>query len=279
VVIEQGGRPVATIDDGDTVIFYNFRADRARQITRALNFRDFDGFERRKVPQNLGYVCMTQYDEEFDLPVAFPPTQLVNFAGELLDERGLGQLRIAETEKYAHVTYFFNGGREEPFEHEQRILVPSPKVATYDLKPEMSALELTDKLVAAIGGGQFGFIVVNFANGDMVGHTGILDAAVAAVETVDACLGRVTEAVLEAGGFFFLTADHGNCEQMWDEQTNQPHTAHTLNPVPFILGHPEVKAELRPDGILADVMPTALGLLGVPLAAEMDGRDLRRQVG
>jgi 2,3-bisphosphoglycerate-independent phosphoglycerate mutase len=276
VVLEEDGRPLALIGNGDVVIFFNFRADRARQITRALTEPGFDGFERRKRPSGLQFVCMTQYDQEFDLPVVFPPQQLVHFSGELIDERGLAQLRIAETEKYAHVTYFFNGGREDPFAHEQRILVPSPRVATYDLKPEMSALELTDKLVAAISSGEFGFIVVNYANGDMVGHTGMLDAAIVAVETVDTCLGRVTEAILDAGGFFFLTADHGNCEQMWDETTNQPHTAHTLNPVPFLLGHPDVQAELREDGILADVMPTALNLLGIPAASEMDGRDLRR---
>jgi 2,3-bisphosphoglycerate-independent phosphoglycerate mutase len=276
VVIEQDGRPVATIEDGDVVLFFNFRADRARQITRALTERKFDAFERRKLPTGLHYVCFTQYDQDFDLPVVFPPQQLVHFSGELIDERGISQLRIAETEKYAHVTYFFNGGREDPFVHEQRIMVPSPKVATYDLQPEMSAPELTDKLVAAITGGTFGFIVVNYANGDMVGHTGILEAAITAVETVDRCLGRVTEATLDSGGFFFLTADHGNCEQMWDPITNQPHTAHTLNPVPFILGHSEVKSELRTDGILADVMPTALNLLGIPTAPEMDGRDLRR---
>jgi 2,3-bisphosphoglycerate-independent phosphoglycerate mutase len=276
VVIEQGGRPVALIEDGDSVLFFNFRADRARQLTRALTFPAFDGFERRRVPRELYYATLTQYDETFDLPVVFPPQRLTHFSGELVDAAGLRQLRIAETEKYAHVTYFFNGGREEPFAHEERILVQSPRVATYDLQPEMSAPELTDRLVSAITGGGLGLIVVNYANGDMVGHTGKMDAAVAAVEAVDRCLGRVTEAALDAGGFFFLTADHGNCEQMWDFETDQPHTAHTLNPVPFILGHPGVNGPLREGGILADVMPTALGLLGIPTAPEMDGTDLRK---
>ncbi|CAG0965049.1 2,3-bisphosphoglycerate-independent phosphoglycerate mutase [Burkholderiales bacterium] len=266
------GRP-ATMDDGDVVVFMNFRADRARQITRALTDPAFDAFPRARAPALAAYVCLTRYGDEFArLPVAFGPQTVDNGFGAWLAKHGKTQLRIAETEKYAHVTYFFNGGVEAVYPGEDRILVPSPRVATYDLKPEMSAYEVTDRLVAAIDGGTYDAIVCNYANGDMVGHTGVLAAAVRAVETLDACLGRVVEATLRAGGEVLITADHGNVEMMHDPSTGQPHTAHTLNIVPFVhVGRPSAVA---PGGALRDVAPTMLALMGLPQPPEMTGRTL-----
>ncbi len=270
-ILQDGAAP--TMRDGDVVVFMNFRADRAREITRALTDPSFDGFKRARLPRLAAYVCLTSYGEDFrGLPVAFGPQTIRNGFGEYLSDLGLAQLRIAETEKYAHVTYFFNGGMEAVYPGEDRILVPSPKVATYDLKPEMSAPEVTDRLVAAIGSGKYDAIVCNYANGDMVGHTGNLQAAVAAVETLDACVGRVVAATRAAGGEVLITADHGNCERMYDEGTAQPHTAHTLNRVPFVyVGRP---ARLAPGGALQDIAPTMLALMGLPQPAEMTGRSL-----
>jgi 2,3-bisphosphoglycerate-independent phosphoglycerate mutase len=261
------------IDDGDSIIFFNFRPDRAREITRAFVDDDFKEFRRK--PMKVHFTCMTQYDATIDAPVAFPSQNLKDTLGEVIAGRGLRQLRIAETEKYAHVTYFFNGGKEEPNPQEDRILIPSPKVATYDLKPEMSAYEVTDALIDRIRSRAYDLIVVNYANPDMVGHTGIFDAAVKAVETVDICMGRVVDEVLTQGGAVLLTADHGNAEKMIDETTGQPHTAHTSNPVPFLLIRDDgVKHELRSDGILADVAPTALDIMKIPKPAEMTGKSL-----
>ena len=264
------------VRDGDAVIFFNFRADRAREITRAFTAPAFKDFERGAAPRLSAYVCMTEYDRTFGLPVAFGPTDLAEIFPEIVSRAGLKQLRCAETEKYAHVTFFFNGGRELVFPNEDRILVPSPRdVKTYDHKPEMSAREVTDKLVAAIGTGQYGFILVNYANPDMVGHTGLLDAAVQAVKVVDECVGRLWKAARAQGMAMLVTADHGNCEMMTDPQTGQPHTAHTLNPVPFILADPDFKgAKLRSKGVLADVAPTALQVMGLPQPKEMKGLGL-----
>ena len=265
---------LARIEDGDVVVFMNFRADRAREITRALTDPAFDGFPRARVPRLARYVCLTGYGKEFaQLPVAFAPQTLANGFGEVLAARGLTQLRIAETEKYAHVTYFFNGGAEAAYPGEDRILVPSPKVATYDEKPEMSAPEVTDRLVEAILSGRYDAIVCNYANGDMVGHTGDFAAAVKAVETLATCVGRVIGASLAAGGEALITADHGNAEKMRDEATQQAHTAHTLNVVPFIyVGRPGVK--LRVGGALQDIAPTLLALMDLPQPPEMTGRSL-----
>ncbi len=272
VIADSTGSAVR-MADGDVVINMNFRADRARQITRALTDPSFAGFARSRVPKLSAYVCLTSYGDEFArLPIAFAPQTIHNSFGEYLAQRGLSQLRIAETEKYAHVTYFFNGGKEEPFAGEDRVLVPSPKVATYDLQPEMSAPEVTDKLVAAIAAGKYDVIVCNYANGDMVGHTGNFAAAVQAVETLDACIGRVVDAARAAGGEVLITADHGNAEKMHDDTTGQAHTAHTLNRVPFVyVGRP---ARLRPGGALQDIAPTMLMLMGLPPPAEMTGRSL-----
>jgi len=263
----------ARMDDGDVVVFMNFRADRARQLTRALTDPAFDGFPRPRVPKLARYVCLSSYGEEFaKLPVAFGPQTIRNSFGEYIASLGLTQLRIAETEKYAHVTYFFNGGTEDVYPGEDRILVPSPKVATYDLKPEMSAPEVTDRLVAAIESGKYDAIVCNYANGDMVGHTGVLEAAITAVETLDASIGRVVEAVRKVGGEVLVTADHGNAEMMHDPSTGQPHTAHTLNVVPFVyVGRP---ARIAAGGELKDVAPTMLALMGLPQPAEMTGHSL-----
>jgi 2,3-bisphosphoglycerate-independent phosphoglycerate mutase len=266
-------RPLASIKDGDTVIFCNFRSDRAREITRALTDRDFQGFKRDLVPKLSSFVCLTTYDETFDLPVAFAPVRLTNILGEVLSVIGIRQLRIAETEKYAHVTFFFNGGEEPPFPLEDRVLVPSPRdVATYDKKPEMSAREITDKLVEHILSREYGFILVNYANPDMVGHTGIIEAAIKAVEVLDECLGKVLRVAQETGARVLITADHGNLEVMKDPVTGQPHTAHTTDPVPFILVGEKVK--LRDGGLLADVAPTVLDLLGIDKPAEMTGKSL-----
>ncbi len=271
--IAGAGDKPARMEDGDTVVFMNFRADRAREITRALTDPAFDGFPRTRLPRLARYACLTSYGDEFSrLPVAFAPQSVANGFGEYLARRGLKQLRIAETEKYAHVTYFFSGGTETPYQGEDRILVPSPKVATYDLKPEMSAGEVTDRLVAAIAGGKYDAIVCNYANGDMVGHTGNLAAATAAVETLDRCIGRVVDAARAAGGEVLITADHGNAEQMFDPQTGQPHTAHTLNLVPCLyVGR---RAKMASRGALSDIAPTLLAMLGLPQPSEMTGSSL-----
>lgn len=267
-------QPSAEVADGDSVIFINFRADRARQLSRAFTEDRFDGFDRGHRPRLGAFVCMTQYQDTIPAPVAFPPVELHNGLGELLAAHHLRQLRLAETEKYAHVTFFFNGGRESPFPGEERVLVPSPKVATYDQQPQMSAPEVTDKLVEALRGGRFDVIICNYANPDMVGHTGIFEAAVTAVEAIDQCLGRLLDALHAAGAELLITADHGNVEQMRDERTGQAHTAHTTNPVPLIyVGRP---ATLAPDGALCDIAPTMLTLLGLPQPKEMTGRSLVR---
>jgi len=273
-VIVEGGRPVATLRDGDAVVFFNFRADRAREITRALAVPGFHEFDRGGL--RLGtMVCMTRYDETFDLPVAFPPEQPREIFAEVVAENGLTQFRTAETEKYAHVTFFFNGGREVVFPREERVLVPSPReVKTYDLKPEMAAPEVTTRLVEAIDSGKYDFLLVNYANPDMVGHTGNLEAAIQAVRVVDGCLGQVADACARANVVLVITADHGNCELMRDPVTGQPHTAHTTNPVPFHLVHPDFAgAKLRP-GVLADVAPTLLKIMGLPQPKEMDRHSL-----
>ncbi len=271
------GVPVAVIADGDAVIHMNFRPDRARELTYAMTEPDFDGFERPKTPRNMFYVCLTRYDEKLDLAVAFPPEDIHETLGDLIAGWGLRQLRIAETEKYAHVTYFFSGGREEPLAGEERCLVPSPKVATYDLMPEMSAPGVTGEFVRRLGRDDLDLVVLNYANADMVGHTGVLEATVRAVETLDTSLGRVAEAVRARGGILFITADHGNAEQMWDEARGEPHTAHTTNRVPFVVVGSEDLLRGLDEGILADVAPTVLDLAGLPAPAAMTGRSLVRR--
>lgn len=265
----DGAQPMA---DGDAVVFMNFRADRARQLTAAFVSPAFDGFQVRR-PALSRYVCLTEYDAKLPAPVAFAPDDLRHTLGELLAEQGLSQLRIAETEKYAHVTFFFSGGREDPFAGEERILVPSPKVATYDLQPEMSCPELTAKLVDAIGSGRFDVIVCNIANPDMVGHSGDLKAAILAAQAVDLAIGAVDAAVRAAHGAMIITADHGNLEMMRDPDTGQPHTAHTVGPVPLVFVG-ERSASLRSGGALRDVAPTLLDLLGLSQPAEMSGQSL-----
>ena len=260
--------------DGDQVICVNFRADRARQLTAALALPDFQGFARRRHPR-LGYVCMTEYDRAFNLPLAFGPEDIRNTLAEVFDRAGVRNLRLAETEKYAHVTYFLNGGVEQPFKLEERALIPSPKVATYDLKPEMSAAAVAERAEQEIESGRFDAIIINFANPDMVGHTGVLSATVTAIEVSDAALGRVIAAVARKGGVALITADHGNAEFMADPATGQPHTAHTTYLVPLILYDPKYQGGLADGGTLADVAPTFLGLLGIPQPAEMTGHDLR----
>src|SRR5258707_5573688 len=262
--------------DGDGVFFANFRADRIREIATALLDPDFAGFEREQRVAFAAAVGLVEYSTELNrfMAALFPPQDLSGTFGEIVADAGMTQLRIAETEKYAHVTFFFNGGRETVFPGEERILVPSPKVATYDQQPEMSAPEVTDKIVAAIQSGRFDVVVLNYANTDMVGHTGRLDAAMKAVETVDACLGRLTEAVEKAGGTLVITADHGNAEMMRDPETGEPHTAHTLNPVPFITVHPPGAVAKVENDRLADVAPTLLDLLGLPKPAAMTGHSL-----
>jgi 2,3-bisphosphoglycerate-independent phosphoglycerate mutase len=278
-VIVRDGAPVATVDDGDGIIFFNFRSDRARELTRAFTDETFQGFVRYKHPRLASYVCMTEYDETFGLPVAFPPTTYSNLLGEIVSRAGRKQLRIAETEKYAHVTFFFNGGNEVPSPGEERILIPSPQdVATYDQKPEMSAPEVTDQVVLQVKSGLFGLIVLNYANPDMVGHTGVVEAAVKAMETVDACVGRVVEAVLETGGSLLITADHGNCEQMLDD-AGEVQTAHSSNPVPLILVDPKRRNARLRSGILADIAPTILDLMGLEKPAEMTGSSLIETAG
>lgn len=262
----------ATIQPNDSVIFFNFRPDRAREITRTLVDPDFDGFERKKGFFPVNFVCMTQYDATMpNVDVAFKPQVLTNTLGEYISDKGMAQLRIAETEKYAHVTFFFNGGVEKQYPGEDRILVKSPSVATYDLQPEMSAYEVTDKLVPAIKSGKYDMIILNFANCDMVGHTGVFDAAVKAVEAVDECVGKVVDAIKEMGGVALITADHGNADKMVDDD-GEPFTAHTTNPVPFcVIGY---DCELKDGGRLADIAPTMLQILGLPQPKEMDGTSL-----
>jgi 2,3-bisphosphoglycerate-independent phosphoglycerate mutase len=274
VIVDADGGAVGPVRDGDSVVFFNFRADRARQLTRALTLEQFDGFER--LPRvRTHFVTMTVYDATFTLPVAFAPQSFSGNLAECLVPAGLRNLRLAETEKYAHVTYFFNCGEERPYPDEDRVLVPSPKVATYDLKPEMSAPGITDELVADLAGHRHDVIICNFANADMVGHTGRLEAAVAAVETLDSCLGRIVRAIEAAAGTLIVTADHGNAEQMWDDALNAPHTAHTSNPVPVVLVSADANRWRLRDGSLRDVAPTMLGILNVEPSAGMTGGDLR----
>lgn len=276
-VVLTDGKPTATIQAQDSVIFYNFRPDRAREISRAYIFEDFDGFERKNGFFPLYYVSMTQYDKTFEghLQIAFKPQSMHNTLGEYLAKMGKTQLRIAETEKYAHVTFFFNGGVEAPNEGEDRALIASPKAATYDLKPEMSAYEVTDEAVRRIESGKYDVMILNFANCDMVGHTGVMDAAVAAVHAVDSCVRMVVEAIQKTGGRCIITADHGNAEYMWDEKAQVPFTAHTTNPVPCILVDDSRKSvELREGGRLCDLAPTLLDLMELPVPQEMTGKTL-----
>lgn len=274
VIMEEDGKPVATIQDNDSIIFFNFRPDRARQITRVFCADEFDGFERGP-RKDVFYVCFTEYDVTIpNKEIAFKKVELHNTFGEFLAANGLKQARIAETEKYAHVTFFFNGGVEEPNPGEDRILVHSPKVATYDLQPEMSAPEVCDRLVEAIHSGKYDVIIINFANPDMVGHTGVMEAAVKAVETVDTCVGRAVEALIEEDGQMFLCADHGNCEQEIDYNTGESFTAHTTNPVPFILINYDPAYTLAEDGRLADIVPTLIEMMGMEQPKEMTGHSL-----
>jgi 2,3-bisphosphoglycerate-independent phosphoglycerate mutase len=302
VVTDNRGEPVSTIRDGDVCVNFNFRADRARQITRCLarnshftrqDGRELEGWEdldrvipRDRVPKDLTYVCMTRYDKNFTLPVVSPPESLTNILANVMADRNLRNLRVAETEKYAHVTYFFNGGVEKPFPGEDRVMVQSPKVATYDLKPQMSAQGVADAVVKAIANNTFDVMVVNFANADMVGHSGKIPPTITAVETVDGCLGQIYAALSQHGGAMIVTADHGNAEQMIDPATGGPQTAHTTNPVPFIVvaEHAVTPGQfkgdarrftLRPNGALQDIAPTMLGILGIPQPKEMTGHDLR----
>jgi 2,3-bisphosphoglycerate-independent phosphoglycerate mutase len=271
-IVPPGGAPVRILD-GDVVVFMNFRSDRARQITRPFIEENFDGFKRALWPRLGRFVSLTEYQSEFHIPCAFPPERLRNVLGAYLAAHGIHQLRIAETEKYAHVTFFFNGGEEAAFKFEDRILVPSPTdVPTYNKKPEMSALLVTDKLVEAIGAGKYDVIICNFANADMVGHTGDFDATVKTIEVLDGCLKRLYDTLRKAGGEMLITADHGNAEQMFDNATRQAHTAHTVNPVPFVyIGR---KAKIAPTGALEDIAPTLLYLLGLPIPPEMSGHAL-----
>ncbi len=272
VSIAPNGTQPATVRPGDGIIFYNFRADRARQITRAFTQEGFSGFTREKLDISP-FICMTEYDETFSLPIAFPPLTLTDIFPEVIARAGLKQLRIAETEKYAHVTFFFNGGEEHKYPGEERILIPSPRnVTTYDQKPEMSAVAVTDEVIRQIERDYFDVIILNFANGDMVGHTGVLEAAIRAVKTVDGCIGRIHEAIGRKGGTLVITADHGNCETMCEPGGREPYTAHTTNPVPLIVTREGVR--LREDGILADVAPTLLHLLNIPPPAAMTGKSL-----
>ncbi len=292
VCTDNRGEPLATIRDEDSCICFNFRADRARQITRALPRRsglnasggmdlagaaDLDlAIPREQAPKDLKYVCMTQYDKTFTLRVVIPPESLANILANVMGDAKMRNLRVAETEKYAHVTYFFNGGIEQPFPGEERVMVPSPKVPTYDLKPEMSAAGIADAVVKATGEGTFDVMIVNFANADMVGHSGKIEPTVKAVETVDACLGRIELAVRAKGGAMLITADHGNAEMMIDPATGGPHTAHTTNPVPFIVVAENSKQfTLLDKGSLRDISPTILGMLNLPEPKEMTGKDLR----
>jgi 2,3-bisphosphoglycerate-independent phosphoglycerate mutase len=272
--ILKDGRPAGLISDRDSVIMFNFRPDRAREITRTFCDADFNGFERKIIPSDIVYVCMTQYDASMPAAeVAFPPQHHMNTLGEYISKYGKKQLRLAETEKYAHVTFFFNGGVEEPNAGEERILIPSPKVATYDMQPEMSAFAVRDAAVTAIDSGKYDLIVINFANPDMVGHTGVFDAAVKAVETADKCVGDIYNAVLKTKGDLFITADHGNADTMLDTDGNII-TAHSANPVPAIVITGTKVKSLRSDGILADIAPTLLYLMGLEQPPEMTGKNL-----
>jgi 2,3-bisphosphoglycerate-independent phosphoglycerate mutase len=272
-VIYNGNEPVAKIEENDSVIFFNFRPDRAREITRSLVDPNFDGFETQKM--NLYYVCFTNYDETMpNVHIAFNKETLINTFGEYISKKGYTQLRIAETEKYAHVTFFFNGGEEKQYDGEDRILVPSPKVETYDLKPEMSAYEVTEKVCEALNNDRYDVVILNFANTDMVGHTGSLPAAIKAVETVDECVGKIVKIIEEKQGNLIITADHGNAEQMIDYKTGEPHTAHTTNPVPIILVTPDKELKLKTGGKLADLAPTMLELMNLEKPAEMTGESL-----
>ncbi len=292
VCVDERGAPVTTVRDDDSCINFNYRADRARQITRVLarnsgltkengrELPDADALDltipRERVPKDLRYICMTQYDKQFTLPYAVPPESLNNILANVMGEAHLRNLRVAETEKYAHVTYFFNGGIEKPFPGEERVLVPSQKVATYDLAPEMSASGIADAVVKAIADRTFEVVIVNFANADMVGHSGKIEPTVRAVETVDACLGRIYTAIRQYGGSLIITADHGNAEMLIDPATGGPHTSHTLNPVPFIVVSDNGnRFSLREDGALQDISPTVLGMLGIPQPKDMTGKDLR----
>lgn len=274
-VVVKDGKPVATIENGDSVIFFNFRPDRAREMTRAFTQKDFNGFDLKGKARKVHWVCMTQYDEKFtDVDIAFRPESMKNTLGEYLACQGKVQLRIAETEKYAHVTFFFNGGVEKPNENEFRILVDSPKVATYDLQPEMSALQVTDRAIAEIEKEKYDVMILNFANCDMVGHTGVVEATEKAVATVDDCVRRVVESILQQGGRAFVTADHGNAEQMYAED-GSPFTAHTTNPVPFILVDEQLKNTVKLNsGALCDIAPTMLSVMGMEIPKEMTGKVL-----
>jgi 2,3-bisphosphoglycerate-independent phosphoglycerate mutase len=274
VLVNGDQKPLACVQDHDAIFFFNFRADRARQITRAFTQEEFDAFERKSRPMLSEFACMTQYDEALGLPAAFPPEHLDAILGDVLSRHGMRQLRIAETEKYAHVTYFFNGGEEEPFEHEERCLIPSPRdVPTYDHKPEMSALEVTEEVLKRIASDRYDFIVLNFANMDMVGHTGVLEAAIQACETVDDCVGRIYTSIIEKGGVLMITADHGNAEMMCDAQ-GKIQTAHTTNPVRLVLVHPYKRELHLKEGILGDIAPTILALMELPQPPQMTGHAL-----
>ncbi len=274
VIARADASPRAIVQDGDAIVFFNFRADRARQLTRAFTEPDFTAFTRAKQPRLADYVCMTTYDEHFGLPVVFPPQHLASILGECVSARGLRQLRIAETEKYAHVTYFFNGGEEKPFANEDRCLIPSPRdVPTYDHKPEMSAGAVTEEVLRRIASDQYALIVLNFANMDMVGHTGVLAAAIKACETVDGCVDRIVQAAVARGGALIITADHGNAETMLEE-SGKIHTAHTTNPVPLILVGEQLRRKQLRQGVLGDIAPTILELLGIDQPAEMTGKSL-----
>ena len=273
-LICNGEEPIATIGKNDSVIFFNFRPDRAREITRSLVDPEFDGFETEK-NLDLYFVCFTNYDETMpNVHIAFKKEPINNTFGEYISKKGYTQLRIAETEKYAHVTFFFNGGEEKQYEGEDRILVPSPKVETYDMKPEMSAYEVTEKVLEAIKQDKYDAIILNYANTDMVGHTGSLEAAIKAVETIDECVGKVVELVEEKHGNMLITADHGNAEQMIDYSTGEPHTAHTTNPVPLILVTDDKELQLKTGGKLADLAPTMLDLMKLDKPEEMTGESL-----
>ena len=276
-IVPAGAQPVK-VEDGDVVIFMNYRSDRARQITRPFIEPDFDAFHRQATPKLAQFVSLTEYKSDYDIPVAYPPDRLKNVFGEYVSKLGLRQLRIAETEKYAHVTFFFNGGREEPFEFEDRVLVNSPNVSTYNEQPEMSAPEVTDRLVAAIESGKYDVIICNYANPDMVGHSGNFAATVKAIEYLDTCIARVVEAVQNAGGEILITADHGNAEMMRNDETSQPHTAHTTNPVPLLYVGRALKLNYN-GGSLSDVIPTMLELMGLEQPTEMTGHSLIEHVG
>ena len=268
------GGEESRIHDNDSIIFFNYRPDRAREITKAINFSDFDGFERKKVLKNIYYCTMTSYDASFDFPVAFPKFKPVNILGDVLEQNGINQFRTAETEKYAHVTFFFNGGIDEPQPHETRKLVASPKVATYDLQPEMSASEVCENVLNAIENKDYGFILVNFANPDMVGHTGVIEAAAKACKVVDECVGKIADKCKEYGVTMLLTADHGNAETMVNVETGKPHTAHTTNEVPFVIINPPYEIELRESGALCDIAPTILQLMDIKQPEEMTGQSM-----